>query len=93
MGPTDLDEDQILLSDAPRLFAIVASPDSDQDQQQVVAWGHELPDQAVLTWRLGAGRRGRDSNGGGNEVAVFRSAAAALLVAQLICPARLVWVR
>ena len=48
----------------------------------VVAWGHELPDQAVLTWRL---------SNGGSEVAVFPSAEAALATAQLLYPARILW--
>ena len=71
----------LLLQGAPRLFGIVADPDDD-DHPQVVAWGHELPDQAVLTWRLG---------NGGLEVAIFQSAAAALATAQLLYPARLLW--
>ena len=61
----------LLLEGAPRLFGIVADP-LDDDHPQVVAWGHELPDQAVLTWRLGNGK---------SEVAVFRSAEAALATA------------
>jgi hypothetical protein len=75
------DDDAPLLEGAPRLFAIVAEPNSD-DQPQVMAWGHELPDQAILSWRLTAG---------GSEVAIFRSAEAALAAAQLLHPARLLW--
>jgi hypothetical protein len=75
------EEDVSLLEGAPRLFGIVADP-ADDDHPQVVAWGHELPDQAVLTWRLG---------NGGSEIAVFRSAEAALATAQLLYPARLLW--
>ncbi len=75
------DEDVLLLEGAPRLFGIVADPEDD-NHPQVVAWGHELPDQAVLTWRLG---------NGDSEVAVFSSAEAALETAQLLYPARLLW--
>jgi hypothetical protein len=75
------EEDVLLLEDAPRLFGIVADLDDD-DHPQVVAWGHELPVQAVLTWRLG---------NGGSEVAIFQSAEAALATAQLLYPARLLW--
>jgi hypothetical protein len=75
------EEDVLLLEGAPRLFGIVADPEDD-DHPQVVAWGHELPDQAVLTWRLG---------NGGSEVAMFQSAEAALATAQLLYPARLLW--
>jgi hypothetical protein len=75
------EEDVQLLEDAPRLFGIVADLDDD-DHPQVVAWGHELPDQAVLTWRLGNGSA---------EIAIFRSADAALATAQLLYPARLLW--
>lgn len=74
-------DDAPLLEGAPRLFAIVADPEDD-DHPQVVAWGHELPDQAVLSWRL---------TNGGSEIAVFRSAEAALATAQLLYPARLLW--
>ena len=77
-----MDEDDALLLDgAPRLFGIVVDPEDD-DHPQVVAWGHELPDQAVLTWSLG---------NGACEVAVFQSAEAALATAQLLYPARLLW--
>ena len=74
-------DDMVLLEGAPRLFGIVADLDDD-DHPQVVAWGHELPDQAVLTWRLGNGKW---------EVAVFRSAEAALATAQQLYNARLLW--
>jgi hypothetical protein len=74
-------DDTLLLEGAPRLFGIVADP-LDDDHPQVVAWGHELPDQAVLTWRLGNGK---------TEVAVFRSAEAALATAQQLYNARLLW--
>jgi hypothetical protein len=73
--------DEHLLHGAPRLFGIVADPEDD-NHPQVVAWGHELPDQAVLTWRLG---------NGGTEVAVFSSAEAALATAELLYSARLLW--
>ncbi len=75
------DGDTHLLNGAPRLFGIVADPDDD-DHPQVVAWGHELPDQAVLTWRL---------SDGGSEIAIFSSAEAALATAELLYPARLLW--
>jgi hypothetical protein len=75
------EDDLVLLEGAPRLFGIVADPEDD-DHPQVIAWGHELPDQAVLTWRLG---------NGGSEVAIFSSAEAALATAQLLYPARLLW--
>lgn len=75
------EDDLILLEGAPRLFAIVADP-LDDDHPQVVAWGHELPGQAVLTWRLANGR---------SEVAVFGSAEAALATAEQLYPARLLW--
>src|SRR5690349_14825138 len=74
-------DDALLLDGAPRLFGIVADPEDD-DHPEVVAWGHELPDQAVLTWRLG---------NGSSEVAVFQSAEAALATAQLLFPAWLLW--
>ena len=80
-GEAVYDEDAPLLEGAPRLFAIIADLEDD-NAPQVVAWGHELPDQAVLSWRL---------NSGGSEVAVFRSAEAALATAQLLYPARLLW--
>ena len=73
--------DNQLLNGAPRLFGIVADPEDD-NHPQVVAWGHELPDQAVLTWRL---------SNGGSEIAIFRSAEAALATAELLYPARLLW--
>ncbi|GAA3279724.1 MULTISPECIES: hypothetical protein [Dactylosporangium] len=76
-----LEDDMLLLEGAPRLFGIVADP-LDDDHPEVVAWGHELPDQAVLTWRLGNGK---------TEVAVFRSAEAALATAQQLYNARLLW--
>jgi hypothetical protein len=75
------EDDEVLLKDAPRLFGIVADLDDD-DRPQVVAWGHELPDQAVLTWLL---------SNGSSEVAVFASAEAALATAQELYPARLLW--
>ena len=75
------EDDLLLLEGAPRIFGIVADP-LDDDHPQVVAWGHELPDQAVLTWQLGNGR---------TEVAVFRSAEAALATAQQMYSARLLW--
>jgi hypothetical protein len=76
-----LEEDALPLEGAPRLFAIVADPDDD-DRPEVVAWGYELPEHAVLTWRLG---------NGGAEVGVYRTAEAALATAQLLYPARLLW--
>jgi hypothetical protein len=77
------EHDDVALRDgAPRLFGIVADPATDDDElPRVVAWGHELPDHAVLTWSLHSG----------SEVAVFRSAEAALATAQLLFPARLLW--
>lgn len=75
------EDDALLLEGAPRLFAIVADP-LDDDHPEVVAWGHELPDHAVLTWLLGNGAA---------EVAVFPSAEEALATAQLMYPARLLW--
>ena len=75
------EDDALLLEGAPRLFAIVADP-LDDDHPEVIAWGHELPDQAVLTWLLGNGR---------SEVAVFASAEDALATAQLLVPARLLY--
>ena len=75
------EDDALLLEGAPRLFAIVADP-LDDDHPEVIAWGHELPDQAVLTWLLGNGR---------SEVAVFASAQDALATAQLLVPARLLY--
>jgi hypothetical protein len=75
------EDDELLLKDAPRLFGIVADLDDDEEPQ-VVAWGHELPDQAVLTWLL---------RNGSSEVAVFPSAEAALATAQELYPARLLW--
>jgi len=75
-------DDELLRRDAPRLFGIVADPD-DNDDPQVVAWGHELPEQAVLTWRL------RD---GTCEVAIFASAEAALATAEELYRARLLWI-
>ncbi|MET7393164.1 hypothetical protein ABZS66_06675 [Dactylosporangium sp. NPDC005572] len=75
------DDDMVLLEGAPRLFGIVADPEDD-DHPQVVAWGHELPDLAVLTWRLGNGK---------SEVMTFRSAEAALATAQQLYSARLLW--
>ncbi|UWZ36860.1 hypothetical protein Drose_00485 [Dactylosporangium roseum] len=75
------EDDKLLLEGAPRLFGIVADLDDD-DRPQVVAWGHELPDQAVLTWRLGNGK---------SEVMTFRSAEAALATAQQLFSARLLW--
>ncbi len=76
-----IEDDVILLEGAPRLFGIVADP-FDDDHPQVVAWGHELPDQAVLTWRLSNGK---------SEIAVFQSAEAALATAQQLYPARILW--
>ena len=76
-----IEDDVILLEGAPRLFGIVADP-FDDDHPQIVAWGHELPGQAVLTWHLGNGK---------SEVAVFQSAEAALATAQLLYPARILW--
>jgi hypothetical protein len=76
------EDDELLLRGAPRLFGIVAEPDDDTGAQ-IVAWGHELPDQAVLTWRLADGS---------SEVAVFASAEAALATAEQLYPARLLWV-
>ena len=75
------DDDVLLLEGAPRLFGIVADPEDD-NHPQVVAWGHESADQAVLTWRLG---------NGGSEVAIFASAEAALAIAQQLYPAWLLW--
>ena len=75
------EDDAVLLEGAPRLFAIVADPEDD-DHPEVVAWGHELPDQAVLTWKLG---------NGGSEIAVFPSAEDALATAQTLYDARLLW--
>ena len=76
-----IEDDVMLLGGAPRLFGIVADP-FDDDHPQIVAWGHELPDQAVLTWCLDNGK---------SEVAVFQSAEAALATAQLLYPARILW--
>jgi len=76
------DEDARFLADAPRLFGIVADPEDD-DHPQIVAWGHELPDQAVVSWRLGNGEA---------EIAVFSSAEEAVATAQLLYTARLIWV-
>ena len=70
-----------LLDGAPRLFGIVADPDDDGNPQ-VVAWGHELPEQAVVTWRLSNGQV---------EIGIFPSAEDALATAQLLYPARLLW--
>ena len=75
------EDDRLLLEGAPRLFGIVADP-NDDDHPQVVAWGHELADHAVLTWRLGNGK---------TEVAVFSSAEAALATAEHLFNARLLW--
>jgi hypothetical protein len=75
------DDDARLLEGAPRLFGIVAQPDDD-DNPEVVAWGHELPDHAVVTWRL---------RNGGAEVAVFGSAEEALATARMLYPARLLY--
>ena len=74
--------DDLFLAGAPRLFGIVADPEDD-DHPQVVAWGHELPEQAVLSWLLADGS---------TEVVVFRSAEAALTAALELYPARLLWV-
>jgi hypothetical protein len=92
-GDQVFSDDARLLEGAPRLFGIVADAEevdpharhpqsAEQTTAHVVAWGHELPDQAVLTWRL---------DNGGCEVAVFSSAEAALATAQLLYPARLLW--
>jgi hypothetical protein len=78
---TVVDGDDRFLDEAPRLFAIVADPEDD-GHPCVVAWGHELPDQAVVSWRL---------SNGTSEVAVFKSAEAALATAELLYPARLVY--
>jgi hypothetical protein len=75
------DGDSRFLDEAPRLFAIVADPEDD-GHPCVVAWGHELPDQAVVSWRL---------SNGTSEVAVFKSADAALATAELLYPARLIY--
>jgi len=75
------EDDEPLLKDAPRLFGIVAYL-GDDDDPQVVAWGHELPDQAVLTWLL---------SNGSSEVTVCASAEAALATAQELYPARILW--
>jgi len=75
------DGDAQFLAGAPRLFAIVADPEDD-GHPCVVAWGHELPEQAVVSWRL---------SNGTSEVAVFKSADAALATAELLYPARLVF--
>ena len=77
-----IDDDARFLADAPRLFGIIADPEDD-DHPQIVAWGHELPDQAVVSWRLGNGEA---------EVAVFPSAEEAVATAQLLYTARLIWV-
>jgi hypothetical protein len=81
-GPMVLDDDTHLLEGAPRLFGIVADPD-DTDEPRVVAWGHELPGTAVVTWRLANGN---------SEVAIFTSADDALATAELLYTARLIWV-
>jgi hypothetical protein len=70
-----------LLDGAPRLFGIVADPDDDGNPQ-VVAWGHELPDQAVVIWQLSNGKI---------EIGVHSSADEALATAQQLYPARLLW--
>ncbi len=76
------DIDQLLLAGAPALFGIVADPEDD-GHPCVVAWGHQLADQAVTSWFLADGSL---------EVAVFGSAEAALETAETLYPARLVWV-
>lgn len=75
------ESDTRFLDEAPRLFAIIADPEDD-GHPCVVAWGHELPDQAVVSWRL---------SNGTSEVAVFKSAEAALATAELLYPARLLY--
>lgn len=75
------EDDTPLLEGAPRLFGIVADL-QDDDRPVVVAWGHELPDQAVTSWRLGDGSA---------EIAVHKSAEDALATAQLMFSARLLW--
>jgi hypothetical protein len=74
--------DARFLAEAPRLFAIVADPEDD-GHPCVVAWGHELPDQTVVSWRL---------SNGGSEVAIFKTADDALATAELLYPSRLLYV-
>jgi hypothetical protein len=78
---TVAEADTRFLEEAPRLFAIIADPEDD-GHPCVVAWGHELPEQAVVSWRL---------SNGTSEVAVFKSAEAALATAELLYPARLIY--
>jgi hypothetical protein len=73
--------DDHFLGDAPRLFAIVADPEDD-GHPCIVAWGHELPEQAVVSWRL---------SNGASEVAIFKTAEAALATAELLYPSRLLY--
>ena len=78
---TVADGETRLVEEPPRLFAIIADPEDD-GHPCVVAWGHELPEHAVVSWRL---------SNGTSEVAVFKSADAALATAELLYPARLVY--
>ena len=73
--------DARFLAEAPRLFAIIADPEDD-GHPCIVAWGHELAEQAVVSWLL---------SNGTSEVAVFKSADAALATAELLYPARLIY--
>jgi hypothetical protein len=75
------DGDVRFLEEAPRLFAIVADPEDD-GHPCVVAWGHELPEQTVVSWRL---------SNGASEVAIFKTADAALATAELLYPSRLLY--
>jgi hypothetical protein len=70
------------LDGAPRLFALVTDPDGPDAAPVVIAWGHELPDRAVVSWRL---------NGGSGQVGQFSSAQRAADTLSSIEPVRVVW--
>jgi hypothetical protein len=80
-GMAVTDRDDRFLEEAPRLFAIVADPEDD-GHPCIVAWGHELPEQTVVSWRL---------SNGASEVAIFKTAEAALATAELLYPSRLLY--
>ncbi len=70
-------------SDAPaRGFALVTEPNGPNADPVVIAWGEELPDRAVVSWRL---------NGGGSHLGHFQSAQRAADTLSLLEPVRVIW--
>lgn len=69
--------------DAPaRGFALVTEPYGPDAEPVVIALGQELPDRAVVSWRL---------NGGGEHVGHFQSAQRAADTLSLLEPVRVIW--